>query len=241
MLTPMPVKTGMPTAADARSSSAQHHAQQAAPRKALTKVADEVERAMDDLVKADMVVVRRKDFWIEVEIRTDILFPERERAAAAERRRRDRAARRDASRRSRMPSASRGTPTTGPSRRVAFYLELGAVGGARGQRRARAREQGRRTVAPRGDRLRREPAVADQRHVEGPQRQPSRHHRDPVGGREGSRPKEATDAAIDSGLADAGRSRRRPPQTTQITMRRHWHGFCTLIRATPHASEFRRV
>ena len=30
---------------------------------------------MDDLVKANMVVVRRTDFWIEVEIRTDILFP----------------------------------------------------------------------------------------------------------------------------------------------------------------------
>ena len=30
---------------------------------------------MDDLVKANMVVVRRKDFFIEVEIRTDILFP----------------------------------------------------------------------------------------------------------------------------------------------------------------------
>ncbi len=30
---------------------------------------------MDDLVKANLVVVRRTDFWIEVEIRTDILFP----------------------------------------------------------------------------------------------------------------------------------------------------------------------
>jgi chemotaxis protein MotB len=30
---------------------------------------------MDDLVKANMVIVRRTDFWIEVEIKTDILFP----------------------------------------------------------------------------------------------------------------------------------------------------------------------
>jgi chemotaxis protein MotB len=49
--------------------------QQASAAHALTKVAEEVERAMDNLVKADMVIVRRKDFWIEVEIRTDILFP----------------------------------------------------------------------------------------------------------------------------------------------------------------------
>jgi chemotaxis protein MotB len=41
---------------------------------ALQKVADEVEHAMDDLVKQNLVVVKRTDFWIEVEIRTDILF-----------------------------------------------------------------------------------------------------------------------------------------------------------------------
>src|SRR5687767_10237174 len=43
--------------------------------KALRSVADQVESAMQDLVKADMVMVRRNDFWIEVEIRTDLLFP----------------------------------------------------------------------------------------------------------------------------------------------------------------------
>jgi chemotaxis protein MotB len=42
---------------------------------ALARVADEVERAMDDLVKQNMVMVRRSEFWIEVEIKTDILFP----------------------------------------------------------------------------------------------------------------------------------------------------------------------
>ena len=42
---------------------------------ALQKVADQVEHAMDDLVKDNLVVVRRSDFWIEVEIKTDILFP----------------------------------------------------------------------------------------------------------------------------------------------------------------------
>jgi chemotaxis protein MotB len=78
MLTPIPIKTNLPKRPlsdieQARQEEISHH--QAAAAQALTKVADEVERAMDNLVKADMVVVRRKDFWIEVEIRTDILFP----------------------------------------------------------------------------------------------------------------------------------------------------------------------
>jgi chemotaxis protein MotB len=42
---------------------------------ALAHVADEVARAMDDLVKQNLVVVRRTEFWIEVEIKTDILYP----------------------------------------------------------------------------------------------------------------------------------------------------------------------
>jgi chemotaxis protein MotB len=42
---------------------------------ALTRVADEVAQALDDLVKQDLVVMRRSEFWIEVEIKTDILFP----------------------------------------------------------------------------------------------------------------------------------------------------------------------
>ena len=42
---------------------------------ALSQVADEVARAMDDLVKQNMVVMRRSQYWIEVEIKTDILFP----------------------------------------------------------------------------------------------------------------------------------------------------------------------
>jgi chemotaxis protein MotB len=49
--------------------------QAAAAAAALTRVADEVAHAMDQLVKRDMVTVRRNEFWIEVEMRTDILFP----------------------------------------------------------------------------------------------------------------------------------------------------------------------
>jgi chemotaxis protein MotB len=41
----------------------------------LAKVADEVERSLETLVDANLVTVRRHSFWIEVEIRTDILFP----------------------------------------------------------------------------------------------------------------------------------------------------------------------
>jgi chemotaxis protein MotB len=47
----------------------------AAATAALAKVADDVARAMDDLIKQNMVVVRRSEFWIEVEIKTDILYP----------------------------------------------------------------------------------------------------------------------------------------------------------------------
>jgi chemotaxis protein MotB len=41
----------------------------------LARVADELETALQDLVAADLVAVRRHEFWLEVEIRTDILFP----------------------------------------------------------------------------------------------------------------------------------------------------------------------
>ena len=47
----------------------------AAAAAALQHLADEVTRAMDDLVKQNLVVVRRSEFWIEVEIKTDILYP----------------------------------------------------------------------------------------------------------------------------------------------------------------------
>ncbi|MEP7244424.1 MAG: flagellar motor protein MotD [Gammaproteobacteria bacterium] len=72
MLTPLPMSAGAPTrpASESDTSSVQ-----AAAAKELQRVAEQVEQAMDDLVKANMVVVRRKDFWIEVEIKTDILFP----------------------------------------------------------------------------------------------------------------------------------------------------------------------
>lgn len=54
---------------------AQLLAQAARTEAALAKVADEVTAAMADLVKHNQVTVRRSELWVEVELRTDILFP----------------------------------------------------------------------------------------------------------------------------------------------------------------------
>jgi chemotaxis protein MotB len=43
--------------------------------KQLEEVAQEVEQAMSSLVDQNLVAVRRHGLWVEVEIRTDILFP----------------------------------------------------------------------------------------------------------------------------------------------------------------------
>jgi chemotaxis protein MotB len=40
----------------------------------LARVADELEKALQALVDANLVAVRRHEFWLEVEVRTDILF-----------------------------------------------------------------------------------------------------------------------------------------------------------------------
>jgi chemotaxis protein MotB len=40
----------------------------------LAKVADELETALQSLVDANLVAVRRHEFWLEVEVKTDILF-----------------------------------------------------------------------------------------------------------------------------------------------------------------------
>jgi chemotaxis protein MotB len=72
MLAPLPVKN----APDPKQAEAALlNSRQSQRAKALQQVADQVARAMDDLVKANLVIVRRTDFWIEVEIKTDILFP----------------------------------------------------------------------------------------------------------------------------------------------------------------------
>jgi chemotaxis protein MotB len=76
-LAPLPVAVGLAKSGGAGNSpiAGVLPPQAAAAAAALTRVADEVARAMDQLVRKDMVTVRRSDFWIEVEMRTDILFP----------------------------------------------------------------------------------------------------------------------------------------------------------------------
>ncbi len=54
---------------------AEEIARSQAESQALDKVASDVSAAMSDLIKSNLVVVRRKGTAVEVEIRTDILFP----------------------------------------------------------------------------------------------------------------------------------------------------------------------
>ncbi len=75
-LAPVPVAVGMARAGGhSPIEGVKLPAQAAAAAAALAKVADEVAHSMDQLVRKDQVTIRRSDFWIEVEMRTDILFP----------------------------------------------------------------------------------------------------------------------------------------------------------------------
>jgi chemotaxis protein MotB len=73
-LAPVPVDGANKNSGD-QSTLANRNKAHAAAAQALTKVADDVAAALSDLVKQDLVVVRRSEFWIEVEIKTDILYP----------------------------------------------------------------------------------------------------------------------------------------------------------------------
>lgn len=75
-----PVEPG----ADTREEQAQSQPDLGASSKAvaapgdiagLEKIADEVQQAIAPLIDKDLVVVRRNQYWLEVEIKTDILFP----------------------------------------------------------------------------------------------------------------------------------------------------------------------
>src|SRR3954468_12430878 len=61
-IAPIPTAMSMPSSA-------------AAQREELAGVADEVEQAMSDLIDRELVTVRRHGDRVEVEIKTDILFP----------------------------------------------------------------------------------------------------------------------------------------------------------------------
>jgi chemotaxis protein MotB len=72
---PLMVPPATKAAAAIPTSVAAHSAALAQASAALAQVADQVEEAMQDLVRRKVVTVRRTDLWIEVEIRADILFP----------------------------------------------------------------------------------------------------------------------------------------------------------------------
>lgn len=73
MFDPIPVKTGIPN--PIHPLAAGQFDQSNAAAKALERVADQVVRAMQSLERAHLVFVRRKSNMVEVEIRTDILYP----------------------------------------------------------------------------------------------------------------------------------------------------------------------
>jgi chemotaxis protein MotB len=73
-IAPVPVSYGSKPAGDA-ISPVKLPPQAAAAAAALSKLADQISQAMNQLVQKDLVTIRRSDFWIEVEMKTDILFP----------------------------------------------------------------------------------------------------------------------------------------------------------------------
>lgn len=73
MLTPLPIQLGSSTSATPPPSQVEG-ADEDGGSSDLEAVATEVERAMADLIAEDLIIVRREGAWVEVEIRTDILF-----------------------------------------------------------------------------------------------------------------------------------------------------------------------
>jgi chemotaxis protein MotB len=64
-----------PQAPQVAPTRAAELAAQAAQREAaLARVADQVQSALGDLVQRNLMTVRRKEMWVEIELRTDILF-----------------------------------------------------------------------------------------------------------------------------------------------------------------------
>jgi len=77
---PAPIKPGMP---DAFATAASHLRSSQMPLQAtvlehsqqqLNTLADEIDRALSDLIRDNLIVVRRSELWLEVEINSDILF-----------------------------------------------------------------------------------------------------------------------------------------------------------------------
>ena len=71
-----PLQLPSPPKNDKAAELAAAKAQLEAERKqVITKMAEEIEEAMASLIKKDLVTIRRGNSWMEVEIKTSILFP----------------------------------------------------------------------------------------------------------------------------------------------------------------------
>ncbi len=78
MLEPNPIKLAQPRDASRNPGSSTYDSETSPSEAAvlqLEAVAKEVEQAMSSLVDQKLIAVRRHGLWVEVEIRTDILFP----------------------------------------------------------------------------------------------------------------------------------------------------------------------
>jgi chemotaxis protein MotB len=78
LLEPSPIKVSSPHSRSHHASETTYDSetqQTEAAIRQLEAVAEEVEQAMAGLVQQQLIAVRRHGLWVEVEIRTDILFP----------------------------------------------------------------------------------------------------------------------------------------------------------------------
>ena len=78
MLEPSPININDPRSGSQQQGSSTYDSETTQTAEAvqqLESVAQEVEQAMSSLVDQKLVTVRRHGLWVEVEIRTDILFP----------------------------------------------------------------------------------------------------------------------------------------------------------------------
>jgi chemotaxis protein MotB len=57
------------------TAAGSEHSKEGEAEKAMKDIADQVEKAMAELIDKDLITVRRFQFWLEIEIKTNILFP----------------------------------------------------------------------------------------------------------------------------------------------------------------------
>jgi chemotaxis protein MotB len=72
---PVPDRVKLDAKEKKSDATRKNEAKTAAAAAGLTKIADKIEHAIAPLIKKHLVIVRRNKNWLEVEIKTDILFP----------------------------------------------------------------------------------------------------------------------------------------------------------------------